>query len=31
VHSRSHPAFAPLHEQLWADLSRAVDHRAEAA
>jgi NitT/TauT family transport system ATP-binding protein len=31
VHSRSHPAFAPLHERLWADLSRAVDHRAEAA
>jgi NitT/TauT family transport system ATP-binding protein len=31
VHSRTHPAFAPLHEQLWADLSRAVDHRAEAA
>ncbi len=31
VHSREHPAFAPLHEQLWADLSRAVDRRAEAA
>jgi NitT/TauT family transport system ATP-binding protein len=31
VLSRTHPAFAPLYEQLWADLSRAVDHRAEAA
>ncbi len=28
---RTHPAFAPLYAQLWADLSRAVDHRAEAA
>jgi NitT/TauT family transport system ATP-binding protein len=26
-----HPAFAPLYERLWADLSREVDHRAEAA
>jgi NitT/TauT family transport system ATP-binding protein len=31
VHSRTHPAFAPLYEQLWADLSREVDVRAEAA
>ena len=31
VLSRTHPAFAPLYKQLWADLSRAVDHRAEAA
>jgi sulfonate transport system ATP-binding protein len=31
VHSRTHHAFAPLYEKLWADLSREVDHRAEAA
>jgi NitT/TauT family transport system ATP-binding protein len=31
VRSRMDPAFAPLYEQLWTDLSRAVDHRAEAA
>jgi len=31
VHSRAHPAFAPLYQRLWADLSREVDHRAEAA
>jgi sulfonate transport system ATP-binding protein len=31
VHSRTHPAFAPLYESLWADLSRAVGDRAEAA
>jgi NitT/TauT family transport system ATP-binding protein len=31
VGSRLHPAFTPLYEKLWADLSRAVDHRAEAA
>ena len=31
VHSRTHPAFAPLYARLWADLSREVDHRAEAA
>jgi NitT/TauT family transport system ATP-binding protein len=31
VRSRMHPAFAPLYEQLWTDLSRAVDRRAEAA
>jgi NitT/TauT family transport system ATP-binding protein len=31
VHSRTHPVFAPLYERLWADLSREVDHRAEAA
>ncbi len=30
VHSRTHPAFAPLYERLWADLSREVDDRAEA-
>jgi len=31
VHSRTHPAFGPLYEKLWADLSREVDNRAEAA
>ena len=31
VLSRTHPAFAPLYEKLWADLSHEVDHRAEAA
>jgi NitT/TauT family transport system ATP-binding protein len=31
VLSRTHPEFAPLYERLWADLSREVDHRAEAA
>ena len=31
VHSRTHPAFALLYERLWADLSREVDQRAEAA
>jgi sulfonate transport system ATP-binding protein len=31
VASRTHPAFAPLYAKLWADLSREVDHRAEAA
>jgi NitT/TauT family transport system ATP-binding protein len=31
VRSRMHPAFAPLYEKLWADLSRQVDRRAEAA
>jgi NitT/TauT family transport system ATP-binding protein len=31
VHSRTHPAFAPLYERLWADLSREVDQRVEAA
>ena len=31
VQSRMHPAFPPLYERLWADLSREVDHRAEAA
>jgi len=31
VHSRTHPAFAPLYERLWPDLSHEVDHRAEAA
>ncbi len=29
VHSRTHPAFSPLYERLWADLGREVDHRAE--
>jgi len=31
VHSRTHPAFAALYGRLWADLSREVDHRVEAA
>jgi NitT/TauT family transport system ATP-binding protein len=31
VLSRTHPTFAPLYERLWTDLSREVDHRAEAA
>ena len=33
VHARSHPAFAPLYERLWADLSREVvrEQPAEAA
>jgi NitT/TauT family transport system ATP-binding protein len=31
VLSRTHPAFAPLYERLWVDLSREVDQRAEAA
>ena len=31
VRSRMHPAFAPLYEKIWADLSREVDQRAEAA
>ena len=31
VSSRTHPAFAPLYEKLWADLSREVDLRAEMA
>jgi NitT/TauT family transport system ATP-binding protein len=31
VHSRTHPAFAPLYERLWADLSREVHQQAEAA
>ena len=31
VQSRMHPAFSSLYERLWADLSREVDHRAEAA
>ena len=31
VHSRTHPAFAPLYERLWADLSCEVNQRAEAA
>jgi NitT/TauT family transport system ATP-binding protein len=31
VRSRLHPAFGPLYERLWTDLSRAVDRRAEAA
>jgi NitT/TauT family transport system ATP-binding protein len=31
VRSRMHPAFAPLYERLWADLSREVDLRVKAA
>jgi NitT/TauT family transport system ATP-binding protein len=31
VRSRMHPAFASLYEKIWADLSREVDQRAEAA
>jgi NitT/TauT family transport system ATP-binding protein len=31
VHSRTHPAFAPLYERLWADLSREVGYPVEAA
>jgi NitT/TauT family transport system ATP-binding protein len=33
VRARTHPAFAPLYEKIWNDLSREVDrdHRAEAA
>ena len=31
VHSRTHPAFAPLYEKLWADLSREVNQAAEVA
>jgi len=31
VRSRTHPAFVPLYERLWADLSREVDYQAEAA
>jgi NitT/TauT family transport system ATP-binding protein len=33
VHSRTHPAFAPLYEKLWRDLSHEVDREqpAEAA
>lgn len=31
VKSRLHPAFTPLHARLWEDLSKEVDHRAEAA
>jgi NitT/TauT family transport system ATP-binding protein len=31
VKSRLHPSFTPLHAKLWEDLSKEVDHRAEAA
>jgi NitT/TauT family transport system ATP-binding protein len=31
VRSRTDPAFAPLYERLWEDLSREVDYRVEAA
>jgi NitT/TauT family transport system ATP-binding protein len=33
VRARTHPAFAPLYDQLWSDLSREVDRdrRVEAA
>jgi NitT/TauT family transport system ATP-binding protein len=30
VRAKSHPAFAPLLEKLWADLSREVDMSASA-
>jgi sulfonate transport system ATP-binding protein len=30
VLARTHPAFAPLYERLWKDLSREVDHRPAA-
>jgi NitT/TauT family transport system ATP-binding protein len=32
IGARAHPAFAPLHQKLWRDLSHAVDAaRPEAA
>jgi NitT/TauT family transport system ATP-binding protein len=31
VQARTHPAFGPLYERLWTDLSREVDSRVEAA
>jgi len=31
VHARMHPAFAPLYERLWNDLSREVDRDCAAA
>jgi hypothetical protein len=33
VRARTHPAFTPLYETIWNDLSREVDrdHRAVAA
>jgi NitT/TauT family transport system ATP-binding protein len=31
VRTRTHPAFGPLYERLWSDLSDEVDPRAEAA
>ena len=27
VRARTHPAFAPLYEKIWNDLSREVDRR----
>jgi NitT/TauT family transport system ATP-binding protein len=30
VRARTHPAFAPLYEKLWSDLSAEVDHAAPA-
>ncbi|MFL5287868.1 MAG: ABC transporter ATP-binding protein [Rhodopila sp.] len=30
VHSRTHPAFAPLYERLWGDLSREVNYHSAA-
>jgi NitT/TauT family transport system ATP-binding protein len=30
VRAKTHPAFAPLLEKLWADLSREVDMSASA-
>ena len=31
VRSRTHAAFGPLYERLWADLSQEVDYQVEAA
>src|SRR5438093_9869659 len=31
VRARMHPAFAPLYDQLWNDLSEAVGARPKAA
>jgi len=31
VHARTHAAFAPLYEKLWADLSREVDRDSSMA
>lgn len=31
VRARMHPAFAPLYEKLWSDLSREVDYPGAAA
>jgi NitT/TauT family transport system ATP-binding protein len=29
VHSRAHPAFAPLYEKLWTDLAHEVNYRTD--